>query len=377
MSAPAQIAGRPDEAATTRRVESLMEARKFQQADALLAPLIHNNHSDVEALMLLGRIRDGEGRAYESQEMFEQVLALSPGYVPAYLYLGQVQLEQGLNDDAETSFEAVLAKDGKNPHARYGEVKAAIASALQARRAGDQEGALVYLESARRWVPDDPSLLLDFGLQAEALHLYKDSETALKQALELRPADPTTIYAMSRIELDEQRMPEAESYLREYLKLRPEDASAHYGLGKILHMQTKDEAARKELQRSIELQPEQAESYYELGQIDLELHRDDEAASLFKKVLSRNPAHGGALTGLGILAFRVKDYNKAEIWFKSAVLYAADYAEAHRYYGMTLARLGKKEQSGQELATAASLDEAQTKARHGNVLENAEPPPIK
>src|SRR4051812_22159989 len=56
---------------------------------------------------------------------------------------GPTQGSNDPNNEAMRSFEAVLKTDGSNAHARAGEVKTAIAAALQAKRDGDNDGALV------------------------------------------------------------------------------------------------------------------------------------------------------------------------------------------------------------------------------------------
>jgi tetratricopeptide (TPR) repeat protein len=282
-------------------------------------------------------------------------------------------MAQGVNDEAMKSFELVLKTDPQNSEAREGEAQAAIASALEAKRAGDDDGAMVYLVRARKYVPDDPTLLLDFGVQADRMHLYKDAEEALNQALGLRPGNPQTIYALGRLELDEQKMPQAEAHLRAYLKLRPDDASAHYGLGKLLHTLLRNDEAQPELRRSIELQPQQTESYYELGSIELELQHNEPAAALFQKVLDRNPKHGGALTGMGMIAYRAKEYSQAETYLKSAALAAPEYPPAHFYYGMVLEQLGKIEEAGKELALGKRLTEKQNQEQRGYVLSAPHP----
>ena len=140
-------------------------------------------------------------------------------------------------------------------------------------------------------------------------------------------------------------------------------------------MAARDEEAQGELQRSIDLQPQQTESYYELGSIDLELQSNEPAAALFERVLQRNPRHGGALTGMGVIAYRAKDYSKAEKYLESAVRYASDYSLAHFYYGTVLARLGRQREAEQELAQAKSLAEKQNQDVRGYVLSTPEPPP--
>jgi len=191
----------------------------------------------------------------------------------------------------------------------------------------------------------------------------------------LRPNDAQTIYALGHLELDEQKMPQAEVHLRQYLKLRPQDATAHYGLGKLLHILLRDEEAQVELLRSVELQPQQTESYYELGAIELERHQDDAATGLFEKVLERNPKHGGALTGMGIIAYGTKEYPKAESYLKLAVLSAPNYSQAHFYYGMVLMRLGRTAEAEKELTLAKNAEEKEKQEERGFALSTSEPDP--
>src|SRR5881275_666625 len=51
--------------------------------------------------------------------------------------------ESAAHEEAMKSFEAVLRTDPHNAEARVGEVKSAIAAALEAKRAGDNDGAMV------------------------------------------------------------------------------------------------------------------------------------------------------------------------------------------------------------------------------------------
>jgi tetratricopeptide (TPR) repeat protein len=130
-----------------------------------------------------------------------------------------------------------------------------------------------------------------------------------------------------------------------------------------------------ELRRSVELQPQQTESYYELGDIALKRHEDDAAAPQFGKVLERNPKHGGAVTGMGIIAYRKKEYSKAEEYLKSAVLNAPDYSQAHFYYGMVLTRLGRTAEAEHELTLAKNAEEKEKQEQRGFVLSTSEPDP--
>lgn len=304
----------------------------------------------------------------KANEVLSDFLHHDPANEPVLLALGRIQLDQGLNDDALNSFESVLSAKPDSGPARDGEVRAAVNAALADRNAGIDGSALLYLIRARKFVPDSPELLLDFGVQAERMRIFQDADIALTKAHELAPQDPRILYALAHVELDEQKMPEAEANLRAYLKLRPGDATAHYGLGHLLHILMKEDDAKAELLRSIALQPRQSASYYELGEIARENGSVEEAKSDYERVLALAPHHGGALTGMGILALRAKDYATAEKYLHSAVQYAPDYSTAHYYYALVLARMGRMDESRREADLATSLNEQETKASRGNFL---------
>ena len=305
----------------------------------------------------------------KANELLSATVAAHPEDVAAWIALGKIQMDQRLYDDAMRSYEAALKIQPASGAAQDGEVHAAVSNALSYRGAGDQDGALRTLLQARKYVPNSPELLKDFGVQADSMRIYKDADAALTKAHALAPGDPGILYALAHVEVDEQKAPDAEAHLKSYLQMRPQDATAHYGLGHLLHMMAREDEAEAEFRRSIALQPRQTESYYELGEIALDRHQDAAAKAEFERVLEKAPAHGGALTGMGILALHAKDNALAAKYLSQAIQYAPDYVTAHRFYAMALARLGQQEQSRREMAVAEDLSQQQNKLSHGYMLE--------
>lgn len=335
----------------------------------------------VAAAQQTARSLDEQGTArmrarafFSAQELFEDALK-ADGITDAergtvQIHLGEALEGEQLFDDARKAYAAALGLSPDNPAAEQGEVRTTVQAALAARAAGEQDQALADLLEGRRAVPDSVELMLDFGVQAEGMHIYRDADAALTKAYALEPANLKVLYALAHVELDEQKMPEAEAHLREYLKARPEDASAHYGLGHLLHMEVKDEEAKAELEKSVALEPRQTEAYYELGEIALAAHDDAAAKADYERVLEANPHHGGAVTGLGILAYRAKDNATAERYLKQAVVDAADYPAAHRYYAMLLDRQGDHAQAEQQMLLAKQLTEEQNRLAKGYVIQS-------
>lgn len=272
------------------------------------------------------------------------------------------------DDELFLRYENELRANPSDKQVQDDLVALTIKLALAARRDNDPGLALAYLLRARKSVPNNPTLLLDFGIQAESMRIYKDAELALAQALALQPSNATTLYALAHVELDEQKMPQAEDHLRKYLRTHPNDATAHYGLGRLLYMLLRMKEAEAEFNQSIQLQPAQTESYYELGQIKLSEQDNSAAQSFYEKVIVRNPHHAGALTGLGIIAFHEKRFADAEKYLRQAVLYAPEYPSAHSYLGMTLAHLGKENEAAAQMKLAAKATEAEDQSQHGNFI---------
>ncbi len=335
-----------------------------------VTPCLTSQSSESTESLENARLLVATNQLMQANEMLSTIVSRNPHDLMAWEKLGEVQLMQSLNDDAMKSFEAVLKINQDSPTAQAGEVRAAIAAALADRAAGNSNRALACLMRARGYVPKSVELLIDFGIQADSMQIYKDADDALTEAHRLEPQNERALYALAHVELDEQKIENAEAHLRAYLEIRGDDPSAHYGLGHLLYMLSRDEEAKTELERSVALQPHQTESYYELAQIALNSHDDTTAKENYAKVLASAPNHGGALTGMGVLAFGAKNYTAAETYLKQAISYAPDYVTAHRYYAMTLARLGQQEQAQRESAIAQDLTEQQNKLRRGYTLRS-------
>jgi tetratricopeptide (TPR) repeat protein len=333
--------------------EQRRQQHKPAEAAAILRPYAEQHPGDTSALILLGNTLLDLHQNEEAGQTFALALAVEPYSIPANLAAGNLLLSQHSYPEAMDRFETILAQGWRQDHdhiaARKGEIAAATELAVASRRDNHPDRALIALRHACERVPDSSDLQLDRGLQAFELDQLPEAEEALHTAQRLSPANPTIVYALARLETEQQRMPEAERDYKVYLAARPNDATAHYGLGYVYAALLNTERARREFENSIRLQPRQTEAYYQLGQIALDAHRDDEAKVLFDRVLVRDPNHAAALTGLGELAYRDKDYSTAEKLLAHAEESDPTYTRPHYYRGLSLARLGREEEAQHEL----------------------------
>jgi len=279
----------------------------------------------------------------------------SSGQTPASPTVGSELLQSGKAEEARDAFELVLNSSPADEDAQHGEVAASERLALDARQGGKMDDALKDLLRAQAFAPKDPRLLYDLGILEDEMRLYHDADQTLTMLEQLQPSNPQVMYAVARVKLDLGQLSTSEEKMHSYLKLEPRDASAHYGMGRIFQLSLQFDKARAEFQRSIELRPVQTEAYYELGDIALGQGEFDNAIAYFLKTLARDPKHGGALAGTGESYFKQKQYAKAEAFLERAVAAAPGYQAGHYYLGLTLARLGRKEDSQRELELATKL----------------------
>ena len=217
------------------------------------------------------------------------------------------------------AYEQVLKLDPHDDAARKGEIQAAMDEALAAKQAGKNDLALAYLLRANYWVPDDAELLTDTGIQEEAMNLNHDADAALAKAQQIQPGNPKTLYAIARVKMDVNQAAASEAAWKAYLTQRPDDASAHFGYGVLLQMLQRIDEARAEFQKSIDLSPHQVESYYRLGEIARNAGDAVQAKQYYTQAIGYGPQHAGAWAGLGILAFKAKQYDEAERDLEKAV----------------------------------------------------------
>jgi tetratricopeptide (TPR) repeat protein len=286
---------------------------------------------------------------------------------------GQALLGAGKAGEARAIFEALLTANPSDTEAQAGEVQASESIALQARAASQMDDALRALLRARGFAPGNGRLLYDLGILEDQMRLFHDADESLAQAEKTMPPDPKLLYAIARVKMDLGQLTPDEDKMLAYLAARPDDASAHFGLGRIYQIGLKFDKAKGEFARSIELKPVQTEAYYELGDIALKQGDLGQALEQFNKTLARNPQHGGALEGAGEAEFKLKKYDEAKAFLLRAVTAAPDYPPCHYYLGLTLARLGQKEESQKELETASKMSEQQNSTGPMRIQQQATP----
>jgi tetratricopeptide (TPR) repeat protein len=346
---------------TLQQARSLLEHGQIAAAGQGVESYLRQHPRSADGWTLLGVVRAQQTENAKAEGCFHKALAIQPNLTSAQTNLGHLLLSEHRASEALPYLSEALQHDRSNSELREMLVASAEETALHQRARGDRNGALATLLAAKAQVPHNFRLLLDLSILEDESRLLRDAERDVAEARVIHPDDLKALYAEARVKMDLQDMPAAERDMRAYLKARPEDATAHYGLGRILQMTQRSDEAKAEFERSIALAPNQAESYYQIGQMALDGGDYAAAQQECRKALEHDAKHGGALTALGIAAFRLKQYPEAVQSLQQAIAVAPEYQTAHYYYGLALAKTGQKEASERELKLAAAMADEQNR----------------
>jgi tetratricopeptide (TPR) repeat protein len=271
-------------------------------------------------------------------------------------------------DDAIPQLRAAIQMDPSRRDASNALVSLLQQNARTEVETRDYPKALPWLTEAEKLAPDNPQVQFELGTVELQMSLWEDAVAAFQRVLKLHVNDPLALYNLGRAFMGLSRFEEARQQFARYVEAHPDDDAGHCALGMTLAALERVPEARQQFERSIMLAPEQTESYFRLGLLDLNAKSLDDAATNFRQVLTHDSKHAGALAGLGRVAFEQKHYSDAIDLLQRAIASDESLREAHYYLGLTLVRVGRKEEADSQLEIATRLEHDEARQRRKVLL---------
>ena len=228
---------------------------------------IELNPRQVVARVALGYLlqlaRDSKG----AQALYEEALAIAPGFAQAHLNLGNIHAERGEAARAIELYEKTLRLDP-------GEVRAVLNLAQVRQNLGDPQESIRQCDAA---LALDPTSGRAYAQRGQSKRLLGDRDGAREDFRKGVDVEPECALALEEMAASSSSPREAVEWLTRLLAVRPE-----------LH----------------DMRVNRATSFCRMG-------RFDEAERDFEEVLSKRPAHAGALRGRGTLKFERGQFEAA------------------------------------------------------------------
>ena len=233
------------DASDHRRIATLIDEGRLDEAMAILDPMLRDGPGDAEAWNSLGRVMNNLGRFSDAESAFRQALALSPDFADALSNLGHVLRRQDRTGEALEAFEAAVGADPEHAVARSN-----LGAAMLA--AGDTRGALAHLDVAARLRPDHFQTHYNRALALHEAGRPGAAADAYRRALAIEPADPAAWSNLGAVLLARHALEEAADAFRQALAADDRCVTAMTGLAGIAELEGDDETADQWLARAQE-----------------------------------------------------------------------------------------------------------------------------
>lgn len=367
FTATVQISGQDVSTSGLRDAAQSLAAGNLERADHELQLVLRSAPGDYRALDLMGVVRVQQHREPEAEKFFQNAIRQKPDVGSAHVHLGLLYMQTARREKAVVQLREGLRLDPTRTDASAALSYILRGDAWVAATAGDFARALGLLIDARKLTPENPDVQFAFGMVAMKMSLLPDAIDAFRKTLKLRPDDPMALYGLGRALMGMSEFEDAREPFARYTEMRPKDASGYCALGMTLAALERSAEARIQFEKSIAITPAQTESYYRMGLLDLEARDLDSAAKNFHRVLDRDPKRADTLTALGRVEFERKQFAEAADLLQRALASDDSLREAHYYLGLTFARMGRKQESEEQLGIATRLEHDEVE-KHRTIL---------
>jgi Flp pilus assembly protein TadD/peroxiredoxin len=167
--------------------------------------------------------------------------------------------------------------------------------------------------------PDDPEAYYNLGTLNLSRNNVQQARDYLEQSLKLRPDYPEAWNNLGMIAAQQGMTDEAIRDFHQSLTLRPTYTTALLNLGNVYRRQREFEKAERCLRQALALQPDNPEIDYSFGMLFAQQGQMEQALGYLEKAIELRPGYPEALNNLGVLYVRMQNYSNAEDQFRTCM----------------------------------------------------------
>ena len=284
---------------------------EYDKAIAAATTMAQNQPETPMPFTLRGAAKLAKGDDLAARSDFETALAKNPNYVPAAVYLTELDMQAGKFDPPRKLLDDILKRSPTDLPAL--QARARIES-----RANKPAAAIPYLESAIRANPAevDPRIQL---MRAEAA--LGDKEKLANAAMDLarsHSADPAAVDLAARTLFSVGRNAEGLNLYRQLQSNFPLSPQLHERYGQALALVGQQDDARTAFDRAIATEPHYLPAWISRIALEQKMKGADAAMALAEKAKLGNPDNPAALILPGDLLLAAGKTNDAEASYRKA-----------------------------------------------------------
>ena len=314
--------------------------KDYDHALAAVQLMLKKDPKNPAYFNLQGAAYVGKNDMQNARKSFEAAMAVSPGYVPAGINLGELDLRSN-PEAARKDFEGVLATDKNN-------VQAMLYLSAIAKNAGNDKEFVDWLEKATKAAP---SALQPWVMLTGYYMQQKNQKEALahaEAAANANPKNPEAFDLLGSTQLATGKTDDAVATYKKLQELVPRSPLANYKLGIALAAGKDANAAADSFARALALKPDYVEAADALVGIDVRAGKFADALKVATDFQQRFPKAAEGYLLEGDVAMAQKEFEKAVSAYGKAQTVDKTTVGAMKLHGaLTLA--GKTKQADAEM----------------------------
>jgi predicted O-linked N-acetylglucosamine transferase (SPINDLY family) len=290
---------------------ALQNAGAIEAAKEVFQSVLEAEPKHAAAHYSLGAIAASAGDSRLALMHFQEVVAVFPGFAPAYLALSIVSFNENLLDEALASAERAL---GLEPDL------AGVQEHLDAMKLASQQRQQTAAggKSEPSWVTESGRLVGE-GVNFQTKDQHEQALALFEQALSLEPEHFPALYSTGLSLSRTGRLQESLDYFNRAVAAQPDAAIGHFALGKVLQDLGLVEAALAAFEKSLEIDPQFMQAHNSKAALLQAANRHHDALTTLVKASEINPNDIRTLEGQGLLLTQFKQFEWATNAFRRAM----------------------------------------------------------
>ncbi|MDR3437880.1 XrtA/PEP-CTERM system TPR-repeat protein PrsT [Telmatospirillum sp.] len=283
----------------------------YDRAIATATDMIGSQPDPSLPMTIRGSARLAKGDEQGARADFESALAKNANYVPAAVYLAELDMQAGNFDHARAMLDAILKHDPAD-------LRALLAREQIEERANQPAAAIPFLEDAIRAHPNemDPRVRL---IQVQLNQKNQDKAAlAASDLARSRPDDPTAVDIAARTLFSVGKIDDAIALYQKLQGNFPDSAPIHERYGQILTAAGKTDQAKVAFDRAISADQKYMSAWFNRVILEQKLNGLDAAMTIAEKAKLKNPDDPGAVALPGDLLLSVGKLPEAEAYFRKS-----------------------------------------------------------
>ncbi len=291
---------------------------KSQEAVGQLEQLRKLDPENIPVMMTLGAIYQGTGRQADARECYEKVLKKDPGFVPALNNLAVI-LGDSSAEDLERARQLALSARSSKPD--DGSIADTLGWILF--KQGDFKRTQGLLAEASAKLPDNPLVKFHYAMACRAMADEAAARDAFRQAIAVQADFPGRSEAIEHLARIEATIDPGEAGIRaleEQVARDPSDVIARLRLGALFEAQGRHREAADAYAGALKVNGELHRAVSRLAHLYAgPLNDSDKAYEYARKCKDLDPGDARATAIMGALAYRAREYERANSMFQSSL----------------------------------------------------------